>query len=272
MDELAQFRFAPAELVPRERYLLARADLVFTGGRALADSKSRYHDNVHFFGCGVDADHFATARDAETTIPEALSSLTRPIMGYIGVIDERLDYALLATLAELVPEATLAMVGPVVKVDPRELPRRDNIHYLGQQDYTQLPAFMRGFDVCLMPFALTKATEYINPTKTLEYMAAGKPIVSTPVPDVLRNFTPIVTVAETAQEYADAVRRALVAPDHARLEQGLERAQRASWEHITDEMTQLMEAAVVARQRRRRAEHATGVTTTRSERGVRRAP
>jgi glycosyltransferase involved in cell wall biosynthesis len=272
MDELAQFRFAPPELVPRERFLLARADVVFTGGRALADSKRRYHDNVHFFGCGVDASHFATARESGTPVPPALASLTKPVMGYIGVIDERLDYALLAHLAENLPEASLAMVGPVVKVDPRDLPRCDNIHYLGQQHYRDLPTFMKGFDVCLMPFALNKATEFINPTKTLEYMASGKPIVSTPVADVVSNFVPIVQVAETAADYVEAVRSALGPDDPARRRLGIEKAEQSSWEFITGEMSRLMERAITTRQRRRRPEHTTGVTTTRSERGARRAP
>ena len=272
MDELAQFRFAPTELVQRERYLLARADVVFAGGRALAESKARFHDNVHFFGCGVDAAHFAAARESETEVPAALASLPHPVAGYIGVIDERLDYALLATLAEQLPDVTFAMVGPVVKVDPRELPRRDNIHYFGQQAYDVLPAFMKGFDVCLMPFALNRATEYINPTKTLEYMAAGKPIVSTPIPDVLRNFVPIVEVADTANAYATAVRRALTEPDLARREAGIARAQQSSWEQITVDMSRLMEGAAVTRQRRRQPGLTSGATTTRSERGVRRAP
>lgn len=272
MDELAQFRFAPADIIQRERYLLARADVVFAGGRSLAESKSRFHDNVHFFGCGVDAEHFSAARLDSTEVPAALAAVRRPVLGYIGVIDERLDYALIAHVAEHLPHATVAMVGPVVKVDPRDLPRRENIHWFGQQDYSTLPAFMKGFDVCLMPFALNKATQYINPTKTLEYMASGKPIVSTPVPDVVRNFTPIVEVAETARGYVRAVAEALESTDAERQALGIERARQSSWENITGEMTLLMEEAIVTRQRRRRVERAPGVTTTRSERGVRRAP
>lgn len=272
MDELAQFRFAPPDLVQRERYLLARADVVFAGGRSLADAKSRYHDNVHFFGCGVDAEHFAAARHEATEVPPPLAAIKKPVLGYVGVIDERLDYALIAHLAEHLPNATIAMVGPVVKVDPRDLPRRENIHWFGQQPYASLPAFMKGFDVCLMPFALNKATQYINPTKTLEYMASGKPIVSTPVPDVVRNFTPIVAVAETARGYVRAVLEALESTDVARQALAVERASRSSWEHITDEMSRLMEKATLARQRRRRVERARGITTTRSERGVRRTP
>jgi glycosyltransferase involved in cell wall biosynthesis len=272
MDELAQFRFAPAELVQRERFLLARADVVFAGGRTLAESKSRYHDNVHFFGCGVDAAHFAAARAADTVVPQALAALPGPVLGYIGVIDERLDYALLAHVAEHLPQATLAMIGPVVKVDPRDLPRRENIHYFGQQQFGDLPSFMKGFDVCLMPFALNKATEYINPTKTLEYMASGKPIVSTPVADVVRNFVPLVAVAETASDYVAAIERALRGDDAERQQRAIERARRSSWDGITTEMSTLMEQAIASRQRRTRAERAPGMITTRTERGVRRAP
>ncbi len=272
MDELAQFKFAPTELVHRERFLLARADVVFAGGRSLAESKSRYHDNVHFFGCGVDAKHFGKARDAHTAVAPALSALTSPVLGYIGVIDERLDYALIASLAEHLPHASIAMVGPVVKVEERDLPRRENIHWLGQQEYESLPSFMKGFDVCLMPFAINKATEYINPTKTLEYMASGKPIVSTPVADVVRNFTPIVAVSDTVQGYLAAVTDALGAPSDELSKLGIARATESSWEGITGEMTMRMEEAIALRSRRSRAERAQGATTTLSERGVRRSP
>jgi glycosyltransferase involved in cell wall biosynthesis len=273
MDELAQFRFAPTELVQRERFLLARADVVFAGGRSLADAKSRYHDNVHFFGCGVDADHFARAHDPSTEVPAALAALPGPVLGYVGVIDERLDYALLAHVAEHLPNTSLAMVGPVVKVDARDLPRRENIHWFGQQAYDALPSYIKGFDVCLMPFALNKATQYINPTKTLEYMASGKPIVSTPVADVLRNFVPLVSVAESARGYVRAISEALEGPDADRRRLAIERARQSSWESITGEMTLLIEESIATRQRRRRPERAAGVSTTsRIERGVRRAP
>lgn len=272
MDELAQFKFAPGELVQRERFLLARADVVFAGGVALAQSKSRYHDNVHFFGCGVDADHFAAARDPQTEIPESVADIATPVLGYIGVIDERLDYVLIAQLAEQFQDATIAMVGPVVKVDPRELPRHPNIRWLGQQKFEDLPRFIKKFDVCLMPFAINKATEYINPTKTLEYMATGKPIVSTPVADVVRNFTPIVAVAETGEQYVAAVRDALENPRPELRARGIERTRAASWDGITKEMALLMEEAIASRVRRERQERVRGAAATVAERGVRRAP
>ena len=244
MDELAQFRFAPADLGRREQLLLDNADVVFTGGHRLYESKRRFHDNVHFFGCGVDAAHFAAARAPETVVPADVPTDRAHVFGYYGVIDERLDYGLIGRLATDNPNASVVMVGPVVKVDPRELPQAPNLHWLGQRDYTQLPSYVKAFDVCLMPFALNEATEYINPTKTLEYMAAGKPIVSTAVADVVHNFTPVVAVARTAEEFVALARRAAEAPNEALLERGLAQATAASWESAVGQMRGLIQAAV----------------------------
>jgi glycosyltransferase involved in cell wall biosynthesis len=243
MDELAQFRFAPPELAARERLLISKADVVFTGGRQLFESKSRHHGNVHFFGCGVDADHFARARRADTAVPSELRDLPRPVLGYFGVVDERLDYELIDRLARSFASGSVVFVGPVVKVDPRELPNRNNIHWLGQRPYAQLPEYVKGFDVCLMPFALNEATEFINPTKTLEYMAAGKPIVSTAVPDVVRNFAPIVSVARSGDEFVEATRVATM-PDGTRIEAGIARAREATWESIVEAMDRLVARAM----------------------------
>ncbi|MGH7972036.1 MAG: glycosyltransferase, partial [Limisphaerales bacterium] len=181
MDELSKFRGAPPELLGREIELLAQADLVFTGGRKLFEAKSQLHDNCHFYGCGVDARHFGQAQSSKLTVPPELAALPRPVLGYFGVVDERMDYDLLARLAEANPEWSLVIVGPVTKVDPGSLPQHANLHWLGQRAYADLPAFGKGFDLCLMPFALNDATEFINPTKALEYMALGRPIVSTSV-------------------------------------------------------------------------------------------
>ena len=247
MDELSKFRFAPSELVDREAFLMAEADVVFAGGFRLAQSKSRRHRNVHFFGCGVDVAHFGAAHEDDTAVHEALSSVQGPVAGYYGVIDERIDYTLLATLADALPNVAFVMVGPVVKVDPRELPQRANIHWLGQRSYGELPALVKGFDVCLMPFALNEATEYINPTKTLEYMAAGKPIVSTAIADVVHNFTPVVAVAGDADEFIAAVRDAIERPNAELIAQGLEQARHNSWESIVWRMQRAMERALDGR-------------------------
>jgi glycosyltransferase involved in cell wall biosynthesis len=250
MDELSKFRFAPAALVDRERYLMAQSDVVFAGGFKLSQSKAKYHGNVHFFGCGVDVAHFATARSADVEVPREIASLTKPVVGYYGVIDERIDYDLLRSLAESIPEAELVMVGPVVKVDPAELPQGRNIHWLGQRQYAELPAHVKGFDVCLMPFAINEATEYINPTKTLEYMAAGKPIVSTAVSDVVHNFTPVVAVAHSHAQFAEAVRSAIQSPNQELIARGLEQAKSNSWESIVSRMERIIRDAIRARESR----------------------
>ena len=247
MDELSQFRFAPAALVDRERYLMAQADVVFAGGYKLSQSKAKYHQNVHFFGCGVDVAHFATARSADLDVPREIASLERPVIGYYGVIDERIDYDLLRTLATSLADTALVMVGPVVKVDPAELPQAANIHWLGQRQYAELPAHVKGFDVCLMPFALNEATEYINPTKTLEYMAAGKPIVSTAVSDVVHNFTPVVAVADSPAEFVAAVSAAIERPNAELIARGLEQARANSWESIVSRMERIIRDAVMTR-------------------------
>ena len=244
MDELAQFRFAPSDLPARERLLLAEADVVFTGGRRLYESKRRHHANVHFFGCGVDAIHFGKARRDDTELPADVRDLPEPIAGYFGVIDERLDYDLLRAFAAAHPDCSVVMVGPVVKVDPLDLPRADNIHWLGQRSYEDLPAYVKSFDVCLMPFALNEATEYINPTKTLEYMAAGKPIISTAVTDVVRNFSPVVHVAYSAEEFVRLAAELMRAPDEGRIARGLEMARSSTWDSITHRMRRLIGEAV----------------------------
>ena len=244
MDELAKFRFADPDLPRRERLLLASADVVFTGGRKLYEAKRQYHRNVHFFGCGVDAAHFGKARLEETANPADLAGLPRPIYGYFGVIDERIDYELIALLAAQNPDASVVMLGPVVKVLPAQLPEAPNIHWIGKREYSELPSYVKAFDVCLMPFALNEATEFINPTKTLEYMAARKPIVSTAVADVVRNFTPIVRIARSGAEFVSLATRAARNPDLVMLAEGARKAESSSWESIVSQMQRIIWDAI----------------------------
>jgi glycosyltransferase involved in cell wall biosynthesis len=228
--------------------------VVFTGGYQLFESKSRSHGNVQFHGCGVDVKHFGRARDADLPVSPALAGLPRPVLGYFGVIDERLDYELIARLAEAFPEATVAMAGPLAKVEREQLPTQANIRWLGQRDYAELPALVKGFDVCLMPFALNDATRYINPTKTLEYLAAGKPVVSTAVADVVRNFGEVVRIAANADEFIAAVRASLAdaeaegdAAAAERRERGLRRAQEATWDATVAAMRAHVQGSVSLR-------------------------
>ena len=243
MDELANFRFAPKDIGAREARLLERADLVFTGGYQLYEAKSQRHSNVHFFGCGVDLEHFEQARLPQTVVPQAVASLPGPVLGYFGVIDERLDYVLIDSLARAFSRGSVVMAGPLAKVEQSALPQHANLHWLGQQPYAALPALVKGFDVCLMPFALNEATRYINPTKTLEYMAAGKPVVSTAVADVVRNFGDVVRIASGMDSFVEEVLEAASLPDPARIAAGLERARGATWDAIVGSMrNHLLEA------------------------------
>lgn len=247
MDELSQFKGAPPELIEREHLLLRHADVVFAGGRKMWESKSRFNKNCHFYGCGVDVSHFSTARDGSTPVPEDVASMAKPTLGYFGVVDERLDYELIAKLADANPNWNICMVGPVCKVDESEFPRRANLHWLGGREYSRLPAYAKKFDVCLMPFAMNEATEFINPTKALEYMATATPIVSSPVPDVISNFSAVVKIADTHDEFIAHCRQALEAPDRRAIERGLTMASENTWEAIVAKMENYIEQALKVR-------------------------
>ena len=193
MDELSAFAGAPAELQAEEDKLFSRADLVFTGGYSLYEAKRGRHPSVHAFPSSIDAAHFRQARQP-LPIPLDQAAIPGPRLGYCGVIDERLDRDLLASLADARPDWQIVMVGPVVKVLPADLPRRANIHYLGMKRYEELPAYLSGWDVALMPFAINEATRFISPTKTPEYLAAGLPVVTTPIADVVRHYGHLAAV------------------------------------------------------------------------------
>lgn len=246
MDELSLFKGAPPELLPRERELLKRADVVFTGGVSLGKAKAQHHGNVHAFPSGVDAAHYAQALKPETEVPADLAAVPAPRIGFFGVIDERADLELLRRAAELRPEWSYVMLGPVVKIDPTELPELPNLHFLGQKQYRDLPGYVKGFDVCMMPFALNDATRFISPTKTLEYMAAHKPIVSTPVADVVGSYADAVAIVRTTEEFVRAVEQALAeSPEQRgkRIAREKEVLARSSWDSIARRMDQKMQGA-----------------------------
>jgi len=179
MDELSLFTGASAKLIAMENDLFARADLVFTGGMSLYEAKRNRHRSVHGFPSSIDFRHFAKAREGLEE-PADQADIAAPRVGFFGVIDERMDVELVTRLADLRPDLAIMMIGPVVKIDPASLPQRQNIHWLGSKSYDELPAYLSGWDVGFMPFALNEATRYISPTKTPEFLAAGLPVVSTP--------------------------------------------------------------------------------------------
>ena len=206
MDELSAFRFAPPALHALEAELMEAADLVFTGGHSLYEAKRTRHPDVRPFPSSVDVAHFARARINE---PGRRAGSAR--LGFYGVIDERMDLELVGRLAAARPDWTIEMVGPVVKVDPADLPPHPNIHYTGQRSYDELPGIVAGWDVALMPFAINEATRFISPTKTPEYLAAGRPVVSTPIVDVARHYGTLdaVKIAGSAERFVEACDEAL---------------------------------------------------------------
>ena len=253
MDELANFANAPAGLIEAESRLLERADVVFTGGRSLYESKRDRNANVHCFPSAVEPEHFARSLDPDLALPADVAGLPRPIFGYYGAVDERLDYGLIAALADANKAGSVVLVGPMIKVDPASLPKRPNLHYLGQKSYAELPGYLKAFDVCLMPWALNEATRTISPTKTLEYMAGGKPIVSTAVRDVVRDHGDLVFVADDIAGFVDMAMSAADRFDEARRGAGRKRADESGWDAVADAMRTLVEEPLGLGPRRKAA-------------------
>ena len=249
MDQLSQFRGAPPELIRRERELLSVADVVFAGGPKIHHAKRASNPNCHSYGCGVDVRHFGKARSPEAVLPADIAALPGPRLGYFGVVDERMDYELLDALAAAHPEWSVVIIGPSCKVDPAKFPQRTNLHWLGGRDYDQLPLYVKGLDVCLMPFAINEATEFINPTKALEYMATARPIVSTRIEDVVLQFSDIVSIASSHDEFIAMCERAIARPDAAQIRRGLQVAQGNSWEAIVTRMEGHIADVLIKRQR-----------------------
>ncbi len=202
MDQLSAFKDAPAELRAYDESLLREADLVFTGGISLYRDKLPYNPNTHLFPSGIEINHFAKASDRrQLQCPDDIAGLKSPILGYFGVIDERMDLNLLSKMAQAHPEWNIVIIGPVVKISSEELPQFPNLYYLGMKNYSELPAYLARFNIALIPFAKNESTRYISPTKTLEYMAAHKPIVSTGIDDVIELYGNAVRVSHTHEEF-----------------------------------------------------------------------
>lgn len=210
MDELSAFKDAPQEMKDREAELLSRADLVFTGGQSLYEAKLGRHDDLHVFPSSIEFAHFAQAR-SHGPEPGDQAGIPHPRIGFCGVIDERMDLQLLDGIAQLRPDYQFIMIGPVVKIEPASLPKHANIHYLGGKGYKELPQYMAGWDAAILPFAQNESTRFISPTKTPEYLAAGKPVVSTSITDVVRPYgiQRMVRIADEPREFVNAIEQAL---------------------------------------------------------------
>lgn len=238
MDELSLFRGAPKKLIEQENQLLQAADAVFTGGKSLYESKSQKHHNVFCFPSSVDMDHFSKT-DVEK--PEDMRHIPTPIVGYYGVIDERIDLDLLQKTAKMTPDVSFVMVGPLCKISETDLPKEKNIYYLGMKSYEELPAYLNYFDIAMMPFALNDATKYISPTKTLEYMSASKPIISTKIKDVVRDYSDCIMLVDTAEDFHNALQN----PNTRFQKRYNEILEKTSWDTTAEKMSTIIEKILV---------------------------
>ena len=252
MDELSAFKNAPEKLKLREAELFGLADLVFTGGRSLYEVKRGQHDAVYCFPSSIDVAHFARAlEDNASAEPDDQKNIARPRIGFFGVIDERTDIELLREMADLRPDLHFVMIGPVVKISEDDLPKAENIHYLGGKSYDELPDYIASWDVAMMPFALNESTRFISPTKTPEYLAAGKPVVSTPIRDVVRPYgeAGLVRIAGTPEQFARAIDEALNEDAAERRRNAKEFLDTMSWDKTYEAMSELIDEAIAANQK-----------------------
>ncbi|MEO7903087.1 MAG: glycosyltransferase family 1 protein [Capsulimonas sp.] len=242
MDELSAFQGAPPELLEREQDLYKKADLVFTGGQSIYEAKRSQHPSVHAFPSSVDVPHFAQGRELQID-PADQTDIAHPRIGFYGVIDERADLELLEGVAKLRPGWSLIMIGPVVKIDEASLPKAPGIHYLGGKSYAELPSYLSGWDVAMLPFARNESTRFISPTKTPEYLAAGKPVVSTSIKDVVRPYGDegLVKIADTPEEFVTAVEELLSEDGAARQTKADELLGKMSWDITWGRMSEMID-------------------------------
>jgi UDP-galactopyranose mutase len=244
MDELSLFKGAPRALTDLEAQLMGRADVVFTGGHALFEHKRDRHANIHPYPSSVEVPHFARARHLDDE-PADQAAIPTPRAGFFGVIDERMDLELIAAVADLRPDVHIVMLGPIAKIDPAALPQRANLHWLGSKRYDELPAYLAGWDVAILPFARNDSTRFISPTKTPEYMAAGRPVVSTSITDVVRPYGErgLARIADDPETFARALDEAIAEDDAVRMRAHDAFLADLSWEHTFQSMWQKVEQA-----------------------------
>ncbi len=246
MDELSAFKFAPQEIKVLENSLFLKANIVFTGGHSLYEFKRKQHLNTHFFPSSIDKSHFVKARESGNE-PADQAAIAEPKIGFYGVIDERFDTELIRGIAEARPDWHIVLIGPVVKIDPAHLPQLPNIHYLGPKSYDELPGYLSGWEVALIPFLRNESTHFISPTKTPEYLAGGKPVVSTPIRDVVHPYgvEQLVAIGETTEEFVTIIEKLLTTDNRTAWLQGVDQfLDNCSWDLTVQAMIDVMDKAL----------------------------
>jgi glycosyltransferase involved in cell wall biosynthesis len=238
-DDYVTWTTATRDTATREQNLLERSHLVFTGTNSLSRNKRRWNQNIHFVQNGVESDHFSRALREDTVIPEDIRDLPHPIIGYFGLIGDRVDVSIIEILADRHPEWSILLIGPV-RDEMCDVPVRDNIYLTGQRDYDTLPGYLKGFDVAIIPYLLNDTTMDLNPTKLLEYLAGGKPVVSTAMTDVAELFSDYVGVAHDPLEFLALTEEAVEKPDESLIERGIEFANGFTWEEMARRMREMI--------------------------------
>lgn len=239
MDLFRGFRASVGDVQDIENELLEKADVVFTGGRSLQKSKEGVNLHTYCFPSGVEYDHFFKATKPETKIPDDIKDIPHPILGYWGAIDERIDFELIDHICEKKPDWSIVFLGPVVGLE--EIPvKQKNFHHLGGKDYEDLPRYLKAFDACLMPFVISELTRHISPTKTPEYLSGGKPVVSTPIPDVMAEYSDVVSITGDYDEFIEKTEKLLTHPLPELHNKIRKKAETKSWEFIAGEMKQII--------------------------------
>jgi UDP-galactopyranose mutase len=250
MDELSAFKFAHPSLRQMEKELLNKADVVFCGGHSLYNAKKHQHKNIHAFPSSIDKKHFGAARHIKQD-PADQQLIPHPRFGFYGVIDERFDIELIRQVADSKPDWQFVLIGPVVKIDPASLPQNKNIHYLGSKKYSELPSYLAGWDISMVSFAMNESTQFISPTKTPEYLAGGKPVISTPIKDVIESYgkTGLVHIVNDADQFIETATKELATTDkHSWLQQVDKSLANNSWEITVTNMRKIMYEAMAEKQ------------------------
>jgi UDP-galactopyranose mutase len=270
MDELSAFKGAHSQLSTLEKQLFRDVDLVFTGGQSLYEAKRDQHPAVYAFPSSIDASHFGKAR-TNVADPEDQASIPHPRLGFFGVIDERFDSELLRQVATQRPDWHFIIIGPVVKIDPESLPKNANIHYLGPKKYNELPQYLAGWDIALLLFARNESTRFISPTKTPEYLAAGKPVISTSIRDVVRPYgeLKLVEITDTADEFIYAAEKIMSRkPESDWLSRVDAFLENISWDKTWTQMSELIEDVIERRRPARSASLPIGNLSRRAGAGL----
>lgn len=250
MDELSAFKNAPPLLRQREAELMQKADIVFTGGHSLFEAKRKSHKSIYPFPSSIDKKHFAKARTAVLD-PADQFFIPQPRIGFFGVIDERMDLKLLEQIATLRPDWQYILIGPVVKIDPVTLPKLPNIHYLGGKQYCDLPTYLSGWDVAMMPFALNESTRFISPTKTPEYLAGGVPVVSTAIQDVVKPYgeNGLVYIAHSPEDFVKGIEQEMQMKNKKSWKTAVDAfLENNSWDDTAEKMIFCMNTKIEAKQ------------------------